>query len=174
MNFNLTESINILERTPAVLIAMLSGLPHDWIHNNEGENTWSPYDIVGHFIHGEKTDWIPRARIILGDQKTKLFESFDRFAQFRDSGDKSLVDLLIEFKTLREKNISALKSMNIQDEHFNYVGIHPELGRVTLKQLLSTWVVHDLSHINQISRVMAKQYRDQAGPWVEYIPLLNK
>ena len=174
MNFNLIESITILERTPDVLSTLLSGLSDNWIHNNEGDNTWSPYDIVGHFIHGEKTDWIPRARIILGDQESKSFEPFDRFAQFEDSGEKGLETLIDEFKSLRKKNISELKYLNIQSEDLDKKGIHPEFGEVTLKELLSTWVVHDLSHINQITRVMAKQYRGETGPWVEYISLLNK
>jgi len=157
-----------------VLKVFLSNLPADWTHRNEGGDTWSPYDVLGHLIHGEKTDWIVRAEIILNDSANKEFKSFDRYAQFRNSKRKKLEQLLSEFEKLRAENLSKLKAMNISTADLSRKGIHPQLGIVTLKQLLSTWVTHDLTHIAQISRVMAKQYKDEVGPWVEYIGILNK
>ena len=174
MTFDLKKSIAILEKTPAVLKAMLENLPEDWTHFNEGEETWSAYDVVGHFIHGEKTDWIPRARIILSNRKDKTFESFDRFAQFEDSKCKTLHKLLEEFSKLRAENLRILKSLNLSDEDLILEGTHPELGKVNLKQLLATWTVHDLNHIHQISRVMAKQLKDEIGPWTAYISVVNR
>ena len=172
--FNLKEAIEILERTPAVLISFLSGLSDRWIYNNEGGESWSPYDIVGHLIHGEKKDWIGRTKIILEHGEEKPFEPFDRFAQFKDSKGKTLNDLLKEFAKLRTENIEVLNKLNLNEIDFNKKGIHPGLGSVTLKQLLSTWVVHDLSHIRQISRVMAKQYKDEIGPWGRYLPVMSE
>lgn len=174
MTFNLNDSINLLSRTPGTLSTLLKGLPTAWTHTNEGENTWSPFDILGHLIHGEKTDWIPRARIILGHAEDKTFEPFDRFAQFENSKGKSLEELLQEFSSLRQANIEVLKQMNIDAQKLDRTGIHPEFGTVTLKQLLATWVVHDLSHINQMTRVMAKNYGDEAGPWTKYISILQR
>jgi hypothetical protein len=174
MEFNLNKSIEILSRTPFVLKSLLENLSEDWTKNNEGGDSWSPYDIIGHFIHGEKTDWIARAKIILNDGGNKNFEPYDRFAQFKESKGKSLHELLNEFSTLREENIKTLKSFNIDDEKLGLEGIHPKFGNVTLKQLLSTWVIHDLTHIAQISRVMAKQYKEEMGPWVEYFRLIRE
>ncbi len=174
MKFNLAEAIPILERTPDVVTLLLSGLPESWTHQNEGPDTWSPYDIVGHFIHGEKTDWIPRAKIILEDNPDKTFEPFDRFAQFENSKGKSLDLLLAEFARLRKENMEALKSLTVTEETLKWKGTHPELGVVNLGQLLSTWVTHDLGHIAQISRVMARQYKGEVGPWMAYIPVLSR
>jgi len=174
MNFNLNESIEILERTPIVLESMLSDLPSSWIKSNEGENTWSPYDILGHFIYGEKTDWIVRIKIILSQTGNKTFEPFDRFAQLKEKQDKKISELIAEFKSLRKRNLKELKSFNISDKDLELKGIHPELGEVTLEQLISTWVVHDLGHIAQISRVMAKQYKTKVGPWKAYLGILSK
>jgi len=173
-NFNLKEAIEILERTPAVLMSLLNGLSDRWIYNNEGGESWNPFDIVGHLIHGDKKDWIERAKIILEFGEEKPFEPFDRFAQFEDSEGKTLYDLLEEFAKLRNENIDVLNELNLNENDFNKKGMHPELGRVTLKQLLSTWVVHDLSHIRQISRVMAKQYKKELGPWETYLPIMNE
>jgi hypothetical protein len=173
MNFTIDKSIQILERTPDVLIALLDGLAGEWTSQNEGPDTWSAYDIVGHFIHGENTDWIPRTQIILSSNEDKSFESFDRFAQFENSKGKSLHELLVEFKTLRRKNLLILKSLMIDEENLNATGIHPEFGEVTLHQHLATWVVHDLNHIYQISRVMAKHYAADVGPWTEYLKILR-
>ena len=174
MEFELKKAVLILQRTPAVIRNLLIDLPSDWISENEGENTWSPYDIVGHLIHGEKTDWIVRAEIILSINPNRLFEPFDRFAQFENSQGKSLDQLLDEFEQLRIENLRRLSAMNLSGKNLASEGIHPEFGAVTLKQLLSTWVVHDLGHIAQIARVMAKQYKTEVGPWLEYIGILKR
>jgi len=173
MNFELNRAMEILERTPKILRAYLKDLSSEWISENEGNDTWSPCDIVGHLIHGERTDWIIRAKIILSKRKENTFEPFDRFAQFTNNKGKSLNELLVEFEQLRSQNIEELKTLNISDKELTLQGVHPELGTVNLKQLLSTWVVHDLGHIIQISRVMAKQYKEEVGPWKEYIGILK-
>ena len=173
MNFSISKSIEILERTPDVLVAMLRNISSDWTSNNEGGETWSVYDIVGHLIHGEKTDWIPRIKIILSDIPSKTFETFDRFAQFEESKGKTLIQLLDNFKNLRQKNIEQLRLKRLTDDDFEKTAIHPTFGEITLSQLLSTWTVHDLNHIAQISRVMAKQYKTEVGPWVEYLRILE-
>ena len=174
MTFEINKALEILEQTPLTLESLLSGLSDEWLMNNEGGNSWSPYEIVGHLIHGEKTDWIPRARIILSESQNKTFKPFDRFAQNRESQSKSIKELLKEFKKLRFENIKELQSLTIDDFTLRKKGIHPELGQVNLQQLLSTWVVHDLGHISQISRVMAKQYKGEVGVWKEYLGILKK
>jgi hypothetical protein len=174
MNFNLTKSIEILERTPDVLKTLLSGLSDDWVMVNEGGETWSAYDVIGHLIHGEKTDWIERIEKTLGENEDKKFKSFDRFAQFTESKGKTLQQLLTEFAELRRKNLVTLKSKNITVDKLQLKGVHPKFGEVTLEQLLSTWTVHDLTHIAQITRVMAKQYKENVGPWLEFFTQLNK
>lgn len=173
MTFELHQSIEILSKTPKTLESLLSGLSKNWLNNNEGANTWSPYDIIGHLIHGEKTDWIPRATIILSDSVDKTFEPFDRFAQMDDDPTRSIEELLEEFKSLRAENLEILATLQINDATLNEKGMHPELGTVNLKQLLSTWVVHDLGHIAQIARVMAKQYQSEVGPWTAYLGILK-
>jgi hypothetical protein len=173
MNFNLQHSIEILERTPEVLKTMLQDLTTVWTSQNEGPETWSAYDVVGHLIVGEKTDWVPRMEIILSESADKRFQPFDRFAQFTTGEVKSLPELLDEFKSLRKKNIEILLSKKITDKDLQKKGVHPNFGEVTLGQLLATWVVHDLNHIAQISRVMAKQYKDEVGPWIEYLRILQ-
>jgi len=173
MNFNLEKSIEILERTPDVISTLLQNISDEWTTNNEGGESWSAYDVVGHLIHGELTDWIPRADIILSDNSNKAFTPFNRFAQAHESSGKSLQQLLDEFKFLRKKNIEHLKSKKITTAALELKGIHPAFGEVTLAQLLSTWVVHDLNHIAQISRVMAKQYKEAVGPWTEYLRILQ-
>ncbi len=172
MEFSLEESISILKKTPGTIRNTLEDLPEKWTHQNEGPETWSPFDVVGHLIHGEKTDWIPRTKIILFEED-KSFTPYDRFAQFEESVGKTMDDLLDEFEMLRKQNIDALIALNLQEEDFDKKGIHPEFGEVTLKELLSAWVVHDLGHIVQINRVMAKQYKDEAGPWPKYLAVLN-
>ena len=174
MIFELDKSKEILERTPNVLDTLLTGLSKGWIENNEGKNTWSPYDIVGHLIFGEKTDWIVRIKTILNNSENKLFEPFDRFAQLNEDQNRPISDLINEFKLLREKNLNELESLNISQKDYERVGIHPEFGNVTLKQLISTWAVHDLGHIAQITRVMAKQYTKEVGPWINYLGILKK
>jgi len=140
---------------------------------NEGGESWSPFDIVGHLVHGEKTDWITRTETILKYGKEKTFEPFDRFAQFENSKGKNINELLSEFSALRLKNLHRLNEMNIREDDLIKKGIHPHFGKVTLRELLATWVVHDLGHISQIARVMAKQYKDEVGPWKEYLPVVN-
>lgn len=174
MIFELDKAIEILKKTPLILENMLSGLSKAWLTNNEGGNTWSPYDVVGHLIHGEKTDWLVRTKIILSDLEDKTFEPFDRFAQNSNSKGKSISELLKMFKQLRAENLAALSQLQITTSDFTKEGIHPELGTVNLKQLLSCWVVHDLGHIGQISRVMAKQYQNEVGPWKAYLGILNR
>ena len=173
--FSIKKSIDILERTPFVVEEMLSGLDDEWILVNEGGETWSAYDILGHLIHGEKTDWIARLQKVLSDSlDEKKFTPFDRFAQFNANKGKSLQQLLGEFKNLRAKNIIILQDKNIQDKDFGRTGFHPDFGNVTLRNLIATWVVHDLNHLAQIARVMAYQYKDDVGPWKKYLRILKE
>lgn len=174
MKFSIEKSIEILERTPSVLESMLTGLSEDWIHQNEGGDSWNAFDIVGHLIHGEKTDWIPRMEIMLSERENKTFAPFNRFAQLNDSIGKTLPQLLVEFKALRKTNITRLKNAKLNHDLLSREGMHPALGKVNLQQLLATWTVHDLGHIAQIARVMAKHYRDETGVWQEYLPVLHK
>ena len=174
MDFELTAGTAVLERTPATLRAMLAGLPSSWIDATEGPETWSPYVIAGHLIHGERTDWIPRARIILAQGADHRFTPYDRFAQFHESQGKSLADLLDEFARLRAGNLATLAGWRLTDAQLDLTGEHPEFGPVTLRQLLATWVAHDLGHIAQTARVMAKQYRDAIGPWRAYLPIVTR
>jgi hypothetical protein len=174
MNFDLTEAIAVLDRTPDTFRVLLTGLPENWITSNEGPDTFSAFDNIGHLIHGERTDWIPRARIILARNKNRRFEPFDRFAQRRESAGKSLSELLDEFAKLRAENLSTLRGWQLNDEQLELEGEHPELGAVTLRQLLATWVAHDLGHLAQTARVMAKRYKQDVGPWQAYLPVLNR
>ena len=174
MDFDLNAGVAILERTPHVLRAMLAGLPAAWTDATEGPETWSPYVIVGHLIHGERTDWMARARIILAQGPERRFTPYDRFAQFHESQGKSLADLLDEFERLRAENLATLAGWRLTDAQLALEGEHPEFGAVTLRQLLATWVAHDLGHIAQTARVMAKQYRDAIGPWRAYLPVMDR
>jgi uncharacterized damage-inducible protein DinB len=174
MNFTVEKSIEILERTPTVLETMLQNISADWTENNEGGETWRVFDVLGHLVHGEKTDWMARLEIILSDAPDKTFESFDRFAQFEESKGKTLSQLLDEFKRLRQKNIEVLRSKNLTDKNLEETGVHPIFGEVTLAQLLATWTVHDLDHIAQVSRIMAKQFKEAVGPWIEYLKVLKQ
>ena len=174
MKFSLTQAIEILEQTPQVLSQLLSNLSTEWTSNNEGGETWSPFDVIGHLINGDKTDWLNRVEIILSNSTDKRFDSFDRFAQFESSKGKTVLQLLDEFKQIRAENLSRLKQLNISNEDLSKIGIHPVFGEVKLSQLLSTWVVHDLDHISQISRVMATQYKTEVGPWIEFLKILNQ
>ena len=173
MNFSLEKSIEILERTPRVLTVMLQDISPEWTSVNEGGETWSVYDIIGHLVHGEKTDWVPRAMIILSKKSDKRFEPFDRFAQMQQGPAKKLLTLLEEFSHLRKKNMEDLQAQKITAADLAATGIHPAFGEVTLSQLLATWAVHDLNHIAQISRVMAKQYKAAVGPWTAYLKILQ-
>lgn len=172
MEFDLNKTFEILERTPKVLNELLPDLSGDWTKNNEGDDTWSPYDIIGHLIHGEHTDWMGRLNIILSDGD-KHFIPFDRTAMFKESEGKSLHQLLDEFSELRINNLEKLRSLKLSEDDLNRTGIHPAFGEVTLKQLLSTWTIHDLTHIAQITRVMAKQYKEAIGPWIAYFRVLQ-
>ena len=174
MEFELSRAVEVLSRTPDTLRAMLSGLSPDWLDATEGPDTWSPYIIVGHLVNGERTNWIPRARCILEQGADRRFPPFDRFAQLHESGGKSLDDLLDEFAELRAENLRLLAEWRLTDQQLALEGEHPAFGTVSLRQLLSTWVVHDLGHIAQTARVMAKQYREAVGPWRAYLPLLDR
>ena len=170
--FRLADAVAVLGRTPASLRALLEGLPETWVGATEGEDTWSPYDVIGHLIHGERTDWIPRARHILAGD-TRPFEPFDRTAQFRESRGKSLTELLETFADLRRQSVATLVAMKLTEEDLDRRGLHPELGEVTLAQLLATWVVHDLDHVTQVARVLARQYTDEVGPWRAYLRVIS-
>lgn len=174
MQFDLATGVAVLDRTPRTLSAMLGGLTSAWTDATEGPETWSPYVILGHLIHAERTDWIPRAAIILAQGPDRRFTPYDRFAQFRESEGKSMSDLLDEFAQLRAGNLATLASWHLSDVELALTGVHPEFGDVTLRQLLATWVGHDLGHIGQITRVMAKQYRDAIGPWRAYLPIMDR
>ncbi|HEV7683708.1 MAG TPA: DinB family protein [Pyrinomonadaceae bacterium] len=174
MKLQLDNVKEILFRTPATLNSLLRNLPDEWIQSNEGQETWSPFDVMGHLIHAEEADWIPRARIILDEGETGTFKPFDRFAMFEKSRGKSLSRLLDTFALLRKENLTSLEQMNLTPEMLEKCGTHPEFGLVTLGQLLSTWAVHDLGHIGQIVRVMAKQYGEAVGPWRAYLPVLTR
>jgi hypothetical protein len=174
MDFDLAQGTAILERTPATLRALLHGLGPEWADATEGPETWSPYVVIGHLIHGERTDWIPRARIILAKGPDRRFTPYDRFAQFRENQGKSLEELLDEFSRLRAENLAMLASWRLSEADLALDGVHPEFGAVTLRQLLATWVVHDLGHLVQAARVMAKQYRDAIGPWRAYLPVVDR
>ncbi len=173
MQFDLACAIQVLERTPPTLRGLLLGLSQEWILGKDGPDSWSPFDIVGHLIHGERTDWIPRAQIILKFDTPHPFQTFDRFAQFQDSRGKSLKELLDTLAALRQENLRTLEAMNLSATDLDRQGIHPEFGNVTLRQLLATWVAHDLSHIAQIAEVMARQYTQAVGPWTAYLPILQ-
>lgn len=174
MHFDLDNSLAVLDRTPGVLRTLLSDLSDDWIHQNEGAETWSPFDVVGHLIDGEETDWMVRTRIILSNDAERRFEPFDRFRHQAEGGDRTLAELLERFAELRARNLRDLRALELGPDELRRTGEHPELGTVTLEQLLSCWVVHDLGHIAQITRVMAKQYADAVGPWEAYLGVLRR
>jgi hypothetical protein len=173
MEHNLPQTIALLTRTPAALNSLLRELPETWTLRNEGEDTWSAFDVVGHLIHGERTDWMPRAKMVLQFGETKAFEPFDRLGHVRESRGKSLGQLLDEFARLRSENLDQLRTLNLRHEDLARRGRHPALGLVTLSELLATWAVHDLTHLHQISRIMARQYREAVGPWSAYLGVLQ-
>ena len=174
MELELQQAIEILERTPSTLNALLRGLSEPWLVQNEGPETWSPWDIVGHLIHGEETDWIPRAKIILEHGEERAFEPFDRFAMVDKFKGKTITELLDIFTRMRAESLRELRSLDLTPTLLAKRGRHPEFGVVTLRQLLATWVVHDLGHLAQVTRVMSKQYRDAVGPWRAYLPVLDR
>jgi hypothetical protein len=169
----LEESIALLERAPAVFDALLRNLPEPWTTSAEGPNTWSPYDVIGHLVHAERADWMPRLLIILEHGPARPFDPFDREAQFRESVGKTLPMLLDEFSSLRRANLTRLRGLNLQPERLALRGTHPSLGSVTVRQLLATWTAHDLTHLVQVSRVMAKRYKDEVGPWAQYLSVVR-
>jgi hypothetical protein len=174
MKFDPVDSIPLLERTPAVLRTLLESLSESWTHSNEGPDTWSPFNVIGHLIDGEETDWMERARIILAQGTNRRFEPFDRSRHLHISKEKTLTDLLNRFGELRARNLKELKQLTLDRTTLRLTGEHPEFGTVTLEQLLATWVAHDLGHLAQIARVMAKQYQDAVGPWQAYLPVLHR
>jgi hypothetical protein len=171
--FVMDEGVALLARTPGTLDAMLRGLPDGWIAANEGDDTWSPFDVVGHLIHGERTDWMPRVRIVLEHGEGRPFDTFDRFAQFAASEGRTLASLLDEFANLRHDNLRELATLRLTDADLDRRGRHPAFGAVTLRQLLATWVAHDLDHVVQISRVLARQYSSEVGPWAAYLRIIS-
>jgi DinB superfamily len=173
MSFNLENTVSLLARTPAVLDALLRGLPDAWTITNEGPDTWGPFDIVGHLIQGERTDWIPRAMIVLQSGETRAFEPFDRMGLVRETEGKSLDQLLDAFARMRSESLSRLRALDLTPEQLALRGRHPALGAVTLSELLATWAAHDLTHLHQISRVMAHQYRQAVGPWSAYLGVMQ-
>jgi len=173
MKFDVSEAAEVLSATPSVLRSLLGGLGEAWTASRGERGNWEPFDVVGHLIHGERTDWIPRARIILEQGDYRTFVPFDRLAQFDASEGKDLDGLLEEFEKLRAKNIETLRSWNLTEEQLHLTGTHPELGEVTLSELLATWVVHDLNHLRQIVTSMAGRYQNEVGPWRAYLSILN-
>lgn len=174
MQFKLDDALAILSRTPAALDALLRGLPEAFLHANEGPETWSPFDVVGHLVAGERTDWVPRLRMILEHGDKRAFEPFNRVAMFEESKGKTLPELLEAFATLRAQNLETVRALQLEPADYARPGTHPSLGPVTLEQLLATWVTHDMTHLAQISRVIAKQYTAEVGPWRQYIGVLNR
>jgi hypothetical protein len=172
-SFEMDDAVAILARTPATLDALLRGLPDGWIVAHEGGDTWSPFDVIGHLIHGERTDWVPRAKMILEHGEARAFDKFDRFAQFAGSEGRTLSSLLDELATVRQESLHELAMLRLTDADLDRRGRHPELGVVTLRQLLATWVAHDLDHVVQISRVLARQYSDEVGPWRAYLRIIS-
>lgn len=173
MEHNLQHTISLLGRTPAALDALLRDLPEAWTQQSEGNGIWSPFRIVAHLVHGERTDWMPRTRMILQSGESRAFEPFDRLGHVRESEGKSLAALLDEFARLRSENLSELSALNLRQEQLGLRGRHPALGAVTLSELLAAWAVHDLTHLHQISRVMAHQYKEAVGPWSAYLGVLH-
>jgi hypothetical protein len=174
MTFNLPASIAVLERTPNVLDALLDGLPDVWTTGNEGPDTWNAFDVVGHLIDGETTDWMARLHVIVAGGDNRRFEPFDRFRHISRNKGRTLSELRTEFRESRERNLSELRGLRLTTEQLQLTGEHPAFGTVTLEQLLATWVAHDLGHLAQIARVMAKQYREAVGPWEAYLPVLHR
>ncbi|WP_423410554.1 DinB family protein [Heyndrickxia sp. MSNUG] len=174
MNINIKEAIEVLETTPKTLEIFLTGLSAGWLECNEGEGSWNATQVIDHLIVGEKTNWIPRLKSILQEGEEQLFPPFDRFAHLTESSSKTLEVKFLEFKSLRSENVSTLKNLIVDDQQLAMTGLHPEFGKVTAKELISTWVVHDLTHISQIIRIMAHRYRADVGPWEAYLGVLKK
>lgn len=173
MRFDLDDSIDVLRRTPATLRALLDGMAEPLVRGNEGPDTFNPFDVVGHLIDGEETDWMTRARIMLSDAADKTFTPYDRFRHRQRNVGRSLDSLLDEFARLRAENLAELSAWQLTSTQLELEGTHPTFGPVTLRELIAAWVVHDLGHIAQIARVIAKQYRDEVGPWTPFMPVLT-
>jgi len=173
MKHKLEDTFALLERTPATLNVLLRDLPDVWTRRNEGDKTWSAFEVVGHLIHGERADWVPRVKMILEFGETRSFEPFDRWGQEREIQGKSLAQLLDEFARVRAENLAELRKLNLQPADLDRRGNHPSLGIVTMSQLLATWAGHDLTHLHQISRIMAHQYAEAVGPWSRYLGVLQ-
>lgn len=174
MTFEIEKSIEVLQRTPGALQAWLGGLSDGWVLSNYGEATFSPFDVVGHLIHAERANWMTRAQIIVEHGEAKAFPVFDRYAMYEASKGKSMAELLSTFTALRARNLDDLRALNLTSERLNLRGTHPDLGAVTLRQLIAAWVVHDLGHLHQIAKAMAFQYRDEVGPWRNFLTILPK
>lgn len=174
MAFEIKRSLEVLERTPRVLREMLHGMSNFWTLSNYGDATFSPFDVVGHLIEGERHDWMVRARVVLERGEGTPFKPFDRYAMYEWSKGRSMEDLLGEFATLRDRNVADLRAMDLTPDRLDMTGTHPAFGMVTLRQLLATWVVHDLGHTHQIAKAMAYQYRNEVGPWAEYLTILPR
>jgi hypothetical protein len=170
---SLADTIALLQRAPSTFNALLRDIPDSWTRRNEGGNTWTAFDVIGHLVHGERTDWMPRIHRILRDGEGKPFDPFDRFAQKRESEGKSLVNLLDEFAALRAENLKQLRSLNLKPDDFERRGRHPALGAVTLSNLLATWAAHDMTHLHQVSRILAHQRREAVGPWNKFLGVLQ-
>ena len=171
--FALDDAVALLARTPATLDTMLRGLPDRWTRANEGDGTWSAFDVIGHLIHGEETDWLPRVRIVLDHGESRTFDKFDREAQFEASAPPSLEQRLDQFASLRRENLNELASLKLTAADLDRTGRHPAFGVVTLRQLLATWVAHDLDHVMQVSRVLGRQYANEVGPWRAYLRVIS-
>ncbi len=174
MDFDLFTGMAVLERTPGTLRSMLDGLSDSWLDGNEGDGTWSPREVVAHLVHAERTTWLPRANLIVGQGTERRFPPFDRSAHLQQASDRPIADLLGDFASARAESLVTLRGWNLSDAQFSLTGEHPEFGTVTLRELLSTWVAHDLGHMAQITRVMAKQYRDAVGPWRAYLSIMDR
>lgn len=174
MNFSMKEAIEVLERTPQTLEHFLSGLSEGWLQCNEGEGTWNATEVIEHLIEGEKHNWLPRLEMILQEGESKPFPPFDRFSHLQETSERSIEQKLLEFKTIRAQNITTLQTLIDPELHLELTGSHPAFGQVKLRELLATWVAHDLTHITQIVRVMAERYRTDVGPWSEYLGILNR
>lgn len=173
MNFSVNSAVEILSQTPSTISSLLGGLSSEWTRGTDNRDDWSPYDVVGHLIHSDETNWIPRAKVILANGSDRSFVDFDRFGQFEKARGRILSELLLEFSRVRTLSIETLNSWDLTPEKLSLTGIHPEFGEVTLEQLLSTWVVHDLGHIKQMVTYLARRYSEDVGPWKKYLSILN-
>ena len=172
MTFSLDRSLEVLQRTPATLRTLLDGLDEFWTDRDYGDKTFSPFDVVGHLIEADETNWIPRARVILEHGEAQAFPAFNRYAMYEKNKAKRMPELLDTFAAVRAKRLKELREMKLTESQLDLAGTHPEFGRVTLRQLLATWVVHDLNHLHQIAKSMAYQYRQEVGPWRDRLSIL--